>query len=74
MKELPTSLPKYPWGLSVIIVKAKGKDNTFKDVTVRREKVHNALLWPICNNPHYAELQINEETLNNGVPFRSKLY
>ena len=56
----------------MIIVKAKGKDNTFKDVTVRREKVHNALLWLICNNPHYAELQINEEALNslpdNGVP------
>ena len=72
MKELATSLPRYPKELSVIIVKVKGRDNTFKDVTVRREKVHNALLWLIHNNPHYSELEINVAALNslpeNGVP------
>ena len=49
-----------PKELSVIIVKIKGRDNTFKDVTVRREKVHNVLLWLIHNNPHYFELEVNE--------------
>ena len=48
----------------------KGKNNTFKDVKVRREKVHNALLWLIQNNPLYAEL--DTDALNylpeNGVP------
>ena len=72
VKELATSLPRYPKELSVIIVKVKGRDNTFKDVTVRREKVHNALLWLIHNNPHYSELEINVAALNslpeNGVP------
>ena len=72
LKELATSLPRYPKDLSVIIVKVKGKDNTFKDVIVRKQKVHNALLWLINNNPHYAELKINEDALNslleNGVP------
>ena len=72
VKELATSLPRYPKDLSVIIVKVKGKDNTFKDVTVRREKVHNALLWLIRNNPHYSELNVNEHALNslpeNGIP------
>ena len=61
IKELATSLPRYPKELSVIIVKVKGKDNTFKDVTVRRRNVHNALLWLIHNNPHYSELKINED-------------
>ena len=72
VKELATSLPRYPKELSVIIVKVKGRDNTFKDVTVRREKVHKALLWLVHNNLHYAELEINEIALNslpeNGVP------
>ncbi|CAB3983453.1 ATP-dependent DNA helicase PIF1 [Paramuricea clavata] len=54
VKELATSLPRYPKDLSVIIVKVKSKDNSFRDVSVRREKVHNALLWFVQN--HYAEL------------------
>ena len=65
VKELATSLPRYPKDLSVIIVKVKGKDNSFRDVAVRREKVHNALLWLVQNNPHYAELEINEDALNS---------
>ena len=58
--------------LAVIIAKVKGKDNTFKDVTVRKQKVHNALVWLRNNNPHYSELTINEDALDslpeNGVP------
>ena len=68
--ELATSLPRYPKYLAVIIVKVR--DNTFKDVTVRKQKVHNALVWLINNNPHYAGLTINNNALNslpeNGVP------
>ena len=70
--ELATSLPRYPKDLAVIIVKVKGRENTFKDVTVRKQKVHNALVWLINNNPHYAGLAINTNALNtlpdNGVP------
>jgi hypothetical protein len=51
--------------VAVIIVKVKGKDNTFKDVRVRKQKVHNALVWLINNNPHYSELLINEDALNS---------
>ncbi len=69
--ELATSLPRYPKDLAVIIVKVKGRDNTFKDVTVRKQKVHSALVWLINNNPHYSEITINEDALNslpeNGV-------
>ena len=70
--ELATTLPRYPKDLAVIIVKVKGRDNTFRDVTVRKDKVQNALAWLIKNNPHYSEVIINEHTLNslpeNGVP------
>ena len=70
--ELATSLPRYPKDLAVIIVKVKGRDNTLKDVTVRKQKVHNALVWLISNNPQYSEIQVNEDALSllpeNGVP------
>ena len=70
--ELATSLPRYPKDLAVIIVKVKGKESTFRDVKVRKQKVHDALVWLINNNPHYSELGINEQALNllpaNGVP------
>jgi hypothetical protein len=72
VKELATSLPRYPKDLAMIIVKVKGRENTFRDVTVQKQKVHNALIWLINNNPHYSELTINEVALNslpkNGVP------
>ena len=35
VKELAKSLPRYAKELSLIIVKVRGKDNTFKDVHVR---------------------------------------
>ncbi len=58
--------------MAVIIVKVKGKENTFRDVKVRKQKVNNAFVWLINNNPHYSELRINQEALNllpdNGVP------
>ena len=70
--ELATSLPRYPKHLAVIIVKVKGRDNTFKDVTVQKQKVHDALVWLINNNPQYSEVLVNEDALNmlpeNGVP------
>ena len=69
--ELATSLPRYSKDLAVIIVKVKGRDNTFRDVSVRKQKVHNALVWLINNNPHYSEITINEDALDllpeNGV-------
>ncbi len=68
--EHATSLPRYPKDLAVIIVKVKGRDNTY--VTVRKQKVHSALVWLINNNPHYSEITINEDALTslpeNGVP------
>ena len=44
VEELATSLPRYPKDISVIVVKIKAKDNSFKDLSVRKQKVANALL------------------------------
>ena len=72
VEELALSLPRYPKDLSVIVVKMKGKDNNFKDVSVRRQKVADALLWLINNNPDYKDVKINHYSLNclpvNGIP------
>ena len=72
VKNLANFLPRYPKDLTVIIVKVKGRDNTFKDVTVRKQRVHDALVWLINNNPQYSEVLVNEDALNvlpeNGVP------
>ena len=43
IQELANSLPRYPSELPVVVVSVKGKDNTYKDLTVRREKVSCAL-------------------------------
>ena len=70
--EFANSLPHYPKDIPVIIVKIKGKNNSSRDVTVRREVVHRALQWLLKNNPHYKDLNINHDALNslpdNGVP------
>ena len=72
VEELALSLPRYPQDLSVIVVKMKGKDNNFKDVSVRRQKVADALLWLINNNPHCKDVKINHYSLKclpvNGIP------
>ena len=72
IKELASSLPRYPKDIALIVVKVKGRNNTFKDIKVRKEKVQNALQWLIENNPHYAGVDMNLEALNslpeNGVP------
>ena len=64
VNELAHSLPRYPKDLSVIIVKVKGRNDTFKDVNVRRQ-VFDALIWLKQNNFLYKDITINEEALNS---------
>ena len=72
LNELASVLPRCPKDLSIIVVRVKGRDNTFKDVNVRRQKVHNALLWLLQNNSHYKDMTIDHHALDclsiNGVP------
>ena len=49
--EIAKMLPHYPKDLPVVIVRMNGKDNTFKDVIVRRQKVLDALNWLIAKQP-----------------------
>ena len=55
VKQLALSLPRYPKDKAVIVIKIKGANNTFK----RKQKVQDALLWLIENNPHHALIDIN---------------
>ena len=72
VSELAHSLPRYPKDLSVIVVKAKGKEGSIKNLTVRRQVVLDALNWLTKNNPHYSNVEINFHALNslpeNDVP------
>ena len=72
VEEQAVSLQRYPKDLSVIVVKMKGKDNKFKDVSVRRQKIADALLWLINNHQHYKDVKINQYSLNclpvHGIP------
>ena len=55
----------------MIIVKVKGRDKTFKDVSVRRQEVLDALSWLTQNNPHYKDVEINhavEALPVSGIP------
>lgn len=70
--ELAKSLPRYPKDLSVIVVKFKGKENTFKTLNVRRQVVADALSWLLKHNQHYSDIELNQDAFNslpnNSVP------
>lgn len=61
-----------PKDIPLIVVTMKGKDNSFKDVFVRKEKVEKALLWLVKHNPQYQSIKVDTNSLNglrtNGVP------
>ena len=52
----------YPRALCAILVKLKGRNNNFKYVKVRKDKVHDVLLWLIQNNPLSADAEIEMDT------------
>ena len=72
IQELANSLPRYPRELPVIVVSVKGKDNTYKDLTVRRQKVSCALHWLVKHNPVYKNITIDYDCLSSlpseGIP------
>ena len=72
VKELAKSLPRYPKDIPFILIKMTGKDNSCKEVTVRRHKVEGALHWLTLHNPQYKDVNVDQDTLNclpdDGVP------
>ena len=69
--DLAKSLPRCPKDIPVVVVTMKGKDNTFKDVFVRKNKVEQALEWLIKHNPHYHDVKLDTNLLDtlpvNGI-------
>lgn len=55
ISELAHSLPRYAKDLPLILVTMKGKENTYKDVIVRKERVEIALNW-LIKKKTYAEI------------------
>ena len=77
VKELAESLPRYSKDIPFILVKMAGKDNSCKEVTVRRRNIQEALHWLTQHNPHYSDVKIDNHALNclpeNGIHVPSDL-
>ena len=70
--EIAKSLPRYPKDLSVIVVKIKGKESTFKTLNVRRQLLADALFWLLKHNDHrYFYFQRNAIT---GIPTSTRTF
>ena len=72
VSELAQSFSHCPKNIPIIVVTMKGKDNSLKDVVVRKNKVEQALHWLIKHNPQYKNVLIDQKVLeslpSNGVP------
>ena len=68
LNRLPRNIADLPY----LIIRKHGTDNTHRDCTVRREKVLQAIMWLQANNPFYADVAIDYESLQrlpeDGVP------
>ena len=68
LNRLPRNIAHLPY----LIIRRHGTDNTHRDCTVRREKVLRAIMWLQANNPFYADIAIDYESLQrlpeDGVP------
>ncbi|KAK3911530.1 LexA repressor [Frankliniella fusca] len=58
------TLPHWVTDLSNIVVVKLEDHVALKDFVVRRENVSNALVWLKQNNPHYANIHIDNEKVN----------
>ena len=68
LNRLPRNIADLPY----LIIRKHGTDNTHRDCTVRREKVLQAIMWLQANNPFYADVAIDYESLQrlpeDGLP------
>ena len=72
IQELADTLPRYPKELPIIVISVEGKDNTTKDLIVRRQRVSMALQWLVKHNPVYKNIRIDYTCLSSlpteGIP------
>ncbi|GES73737.1 uncharacterized protein LOC105316640 [Rhizophagus clarus] len=67
VQEFTTHLPHHPSSLNILIVHHQSANDSmaFRDFKVRRNKVARVLLWLKGNNRYYANVTIDNETLNS---------
>src|SRR5688572_5573810 len=64
IQEFTLRLPRHRSKLDVLVVRRQSKNNSsFRDFTVRRNKVANALIWLKLNNHYYEDITIDTEIL-----------
>ena len=72
IQELADTLPRYPKELPIVVITVEGKDNTTKDLIVRRQRVSMALQWLVKHNPVYKNISIDYTCLSSlpteGIP------
>ena len=72
IQELANILPRYPKELPIIVITVTGKDNNYKDLIVRKEKISMALHWLVEHNPVYKDIEIDYNCLSSlpteGIP------
>ena len=68
LNRLPPNVTQLPY----LIIRRHGTDNTHRDCRVRRQKVLQAITWLKENNPFYADIVIDYESLErlpeDGIP------
>jgi len=72
IQELADTLPRYPKELPIIVITVEGKENTTKDLILRRQRVSMALQWLVEHSPVYKSIKINYSCLSSlpseGIP------
>ena len=64
-QESATILPRLPAEVDIISVRRQGKDDTHKDLRVRRHHVEGAPRWLKDNNPAYGDVVIDSARRQN---------
>ena len=68
LNRLPRNVTQLPY----LIIRRHGTDNTHRDCRVRRQKVLRAIMWLKDNNPFYADVVIDFQSLErlpeDGIP------
>ena len=65
VQEPATILPRLPAEVDIIRVRRQGKDDTHKDLRVRRYRVEGALRFLKDNNPAYSDIVIDGARIEN---------
>ena len=64
LPSLVTCLPRRVTDTDIVIVRKQGENNTHRDFRVRRNVVHDALVWLQQHNPYYSSINISEDNLH----------